>query len=284
MFYLGCPEPSWIRRTSVPLFLCRNRLARVKNLPAARWPWALDSGGYWELRDNRRWTISPKAYVDEVRRYVDQLGEPDFIAVQDEMCEDDQLARTGRTAEQHLMASALSYATLVGLAPELPWLPTLQGATIRQYLRCADIFQAMGVDLAAQPRVGVGSVCRRQNTVGAALLFDTLVRERGLRNLHGFGLSTLGLALFGEQLASADSQAWSYGARRDAERPDRMPCPDGRTDCRNCLHEALAWRERVLAGWESARARAVFPPVEVPPLRPRRKPAQGQLFAVANAG
>ncbi len=234
MFYLGCPEPAWIRRTAVPLFLSRTRLARVRNLPAARGPWALDSGGFSELHLAGRWTISPQRYVEEVRGYTAQLGEPDFAAPQDWMCEDDQLRATGRTLAEHQTATVLNYAVLRGLAPEVPWLPVLQGVTVASYLRCAAMYEAMGVDLAAVPRVGVGSVCRRQATVGAALLFDTLVGELGLRNLHGFGLKADGLALFGEQLASADSMAWSYGARRDADEPGRASCPDGRRDCRNC--------------------------------------------------
>ncbi|MEK6443687.1 deazapurine DNA modification protein DpdA family protein [Pseudonocardia sp. T1-2H] len=279
-FYLGCPEPSWLRRTSVPLFISRTRLSRVIALPEARGPWALDSGGFSELRESGRWTISPQRYADEVRGYIAQLGEPDFAAPQDWMCEDDQLARTGLTLQEHQVRTVLNYAVLRQLAPEVPWLPVLQGVTVASYLRCAAMYEAIGVHLADEPRVGVGSVCRRQATVGAAVLFDRLVGELGLRNLHGFGLKADGLDLFGEQLASADSMAWSYGARRDADDPDRAPCPDGRTDCRNCLHEALAWRERVLASWAGARGRADVPPVVAPRLRPRREPAQTSLFSV----
>jgi hypothetical protein len=279
-FYLGCPEPSWLRRTTVPLFISRNRLVRVRQLPAARGPWALDSGGFSELQLHGRWTITPQQYVDEVRGYIAQLGEPDFAAPQDWMCEDDQLARTGKTVEEHQVLTAVNYAVLRQLAPEVPWIPVLQGATIAHYLRHAGMYAAMGVDLAAHPRVGVGSVCRRQATVGAALLFDRLVDELGLRNLHGFGLKADGVELFGERLASADSMAWSYAARRDADDPDRAPCPDGRRDCRNCLHAALAWRQVVLARWERARAAAWAVPVEVPQLRERRAPAQAELFPV----
>lgn len=279
MFYLGCPEPSWIRRTSVPLFISRTRLGRLATLPAARGPWALDSGGFSELDLHGRWTVSPKAYVAEVRRYVDQLGEPDFIAVQDWMCEDDQLRDTGRPLHEHLMWSALSYATLRDLAPDLPWLPTLQGVRQCDYLWCAEIFDAMGVDLVAAPRVGVGSVCRRQPTVGAALLFDRLVDELGLRNLHAFGFKADGLALCGERIASADSLAWSQDARRVGNRGDGPACPEGKTDCRNCLHHALAWRSRTVARWEARRAE-VADAVVCPVLRPRREPLQSALFAV----
>src|SRR5436309_107712 len=47
------------------------------------------------------------------------------------------------------------------MAPELPITPVLQGQSISDYSRCADLYERHGVDLAALPLVGVGSVCRR---------------------------------------------------------------------------------------------------------------------------
>jgi hypothetical protein len=47
---------------------------------------------------------------------------------------------------------------------------------------------------------------------------------------------------------SADSLAWSYWARRDATKGIRH-CT--KNTCANCLHYALAWRERVLKSIES---------------------------------
>ena len=57
-FYLGTHHPSWLRKTDVPLFVSRRRLAGLKTLPRARGPWALDSGGFQELILHGEWTVS----------------------------------------------------------------------------------------------------------------------------------------------------------------------------------------------------------------------------------
>jgi hypothetical protein len=65
-FYLGVPEPAWLARTSVPLFLSRRRLARQRSLPRARGPWALDSGGFTELSLYGRWQTGERQYAAEI--------------------------------------------------------------------------------------------------------------------------------------------------------------------------------------------------------------------------
>ena len=59
--------------------------------------------------------------------------------------------------------------------------------------------------------------------------------------IHGFGCKTQGLALYGDQLASADSLAWSLDARRS----DPLP---GHThgSCSNCPEYASLWRQDLL--------------------------------------
>lgn len=60
-------------------------------------------------------------------------------------------------------------------------------------------------------------------------------------SLHGFGVKTAGLVRYASDLASADSLAWSYGARMAPPLPG---CTH--KSCANCLRYALRWRERVL--------------------------------------
>lgn len=242
-FYLGAPEPAWLRRSVVPLFVSHVRLRRLRTLPVASCRWALDSGGFSELAAHGRWTVSPADYVAAVRRYRDEIGSLDWAAPQDWMCEPDMIAKTGLTVEEHQRRTVANYVELRELAPDLPFIPVLQGWTRGQYVACIDMYAAAGVDLASLPRVGVGSVCRRQAGISIALLFDELERQ-GLRNLHGFGVKTDGLASFGRQVASADSMAWSAAARYRQE-----PCPEGRRDCRNCQHYATEWRDELVAEW-----------------------------------
>jgi hypothetical protein len=61
---------------------------------------------------------------------------------------------------------------------------------------------------------------------------------------------TGGLHLYGHRLASADSMAWSYAARREPP----LPGCTGHKNCANCLRYAGRWRDNVLSrltgGWQ----------------------------------
>ncbi len=246
-FYLGAPEPAWLRRTATPLFVSHNRLRRLKTHRRATCRWALDSGGFSELGAHGRWTIGADEYARAVRRYSDEIGGLDWAAPQDWMCEEDQLRATGLTVEEHQRRTVDNYLELRAIAPDLPIAPVIQGWVPGQYLRCAEAYLAAGVDLAALPVVGVGSICRSQSSLRVWLVIQGL-NAMGLRNLHGFGVKTDGLDVFGDLLATADSQGWSAGARHRQE-----PCEEGQKDCRNCLHYAEAWGDDVRARWANPR-------------------------------
>lgn len=238
-FYLGTHHPHWLRLTDVPLFISRRQLARYKALPRALGSWALDSGGFTELSMHGRWTLPAADYAREVQRYRDEIGGLAWAAPQDWMCEAEMLQRTGLTVAEHQRRSVASVLELRSLGA--PVIPVLQGWTVGDYLQCIELYDRAGLDLRAEPVVGVGTVCRRQNTLGAAVLIGTLRRE-GLR-LHGFGFKRTGLSLASDHLASADSLAWSYHARRE---PPRYECRGTHKNCANCLPFALEWREELL--------------------------------------
>lgn len=267
-FYLGSHHPSWLADPNfadVPLFVSSRRLQDRKTLPAAVGKWALDSGGFSEIKEHGRWTITPAEYVALVRWYAAGIGMPDFVAPQDWMCEP-WVIRGGQqgplrfagTREargipadgpdedlddaifKHQTWTVANFLELRGLAPELPWMPVLQGWRLADYVRCADMYAAAGVDLAAEPIVGLGSVCRRQATEEIAEIVATFA-DRDL-NLHGFGVKTDGLGDYGNDLVSADSMAWSVGGRRT---PTRCGSTTHKNEA-NCPEYALAWRDRVL--------------------------------------
>lgn len=102
------------------------------------------------------------------------------------------------------------------------------------------MYEEAGVDLRAEPIVGVGTVCRRQATKEASIILRTLA-ALGIK-IHGFGFKMLGIEANHDVLASADSLAWSYAARRDA----RLPGHTGHKNCANCLEYALKWRQKLL--------------------------------------
>lgn len=247
-FWLGTPEPAWLARLDVPLMVSHRRLARRlaprRSLPRARAPWVLDSGGFSELTRYGRWETSPADYVGAVRRYRDEVGRLAWAAPQDWMVEPAMLARTGLDIAEHQRRTVANLLELRARAPELPFIPVVQGWTVDDYRRCVDLYDAAGVDLRAEALVGVGSVCRRQSAGAVEEVLVTL-RWEGLR-LHGFGVKAGGWR-FADLLESADSQAWSLNARKHPPLDGCAHGRDGLGRCSYCARWALRWRERLLA-------------------------------------
>ena len=186
-----------------------------------------------------RWTLPARQYAAEVRRWHQEIGNLQWAAIQDWMCEPFVLQKTGLTIKQHQQRTLKSYRDLLGLEPTLPWAPVLQGQRQGDYLRHLEMYDKAGFDLRKLPIVGLGSVCRRQGTAEAERIIRTLTRL-GLK-LHGFGVKQQGLRNTWGVLVSADSMAWSLHARK---RP-ALPGHQHRT-CNNCSVYALQWRERLL--------------------------------------
>ncbi|QKV94007.1 hypothetical protein HUT19_21455 [Streptomyces sp. NA02950] len=248
-FYLTTHKRHWVRLTDKPLFLKSEHFVKAVRLDPAQGPYAVDSGGFSELQRHGCWTRSERQYVDDLRRIWECVGPFDWAAPQDWMCEPIMI-HGGTVGGQHFVGTHLSiaehqrrtvanYLELRELAPDLPIVPVLQGWELPAYERCVALYERAGVDLAKEPTVGLGSVCRRQATREAVAIVTTLAGY-GIR-LHGFGFKTIGLERVGHLMASADSAAWSYHARR---RPPML----GHThrNCANCLPYALRWRTRVL--------------------------------------
>jgi hypothetical protein len=166
------------------------------------------------------------------------------------MCEADMLKRTGLSVAEHQRRTVENLLELRAVAPDLYFVPVLQGWTSGEYYDCVDAYQRAGINLFAEPVVGLGTVCRRQNTTSAALLVRGLV-ACGLR-IHGFGFKATGLRAVGRLLESSDSLAWSYHARR--EPPLDAACAAKHKNCANCHRFALLWRESLLGSLEPSGA------------------------------
>jgi hypothetical protein len=258
IFYLGTHEPAWLARCTVPLMVSRNRLARLSKLPVAATSWVLDSGGFTELQQHGRWRIDARTYAAEVAHYVEHVGPMVWAAPQDWMCEPAVLhggtfkgvrfAGTGLTIAEHQARTVGNYLELRAL--DAPVIPVLQGFTLADYERCADRYAAAGVDLAALPTVGLGSVCRREATdeIGEVV---AAMAARGIR-CHGFGCKEGAVRRYGGILASADSMAWSYAGRK------RGTCTI-KSRCANHLHYALQWRAAVVSAPSGATAQMGLP-------------------------
>lgn len=236
-FLTGAPSPAWLTIATLHTawFVSHNRLRKLRRLPRAVAAWALDSGGFTELSKHGRWTSTPEEYAAAVRRYRDEVGMLMWAAPQDWMCEPAMIRKTGLSVAEHQRRTVANFLHLRRIAPDLPIIPVIQGWSVASYLDCVRLYVAAGVDLAAEPVVGIGSVCRRTNPVSVSVIAAQL-HGLGLRNLHGFGVSLQALPLAAEYLQSTDSMAWSAAERYAGDR-----CPEGRTDCRNCRHAAIEY-------------------------------------------
>ncbi|EWC64484.1 Phage protein [Actinokineospora spheciospongiae] len=244
-FYLGTHQPAWLARDlGVPLLVSHRRLAGRRSLPRASGPWALDSGGFTELSLHGRWRTDAVAYATAVRRYATEIGNLDWAAPRDWMTEGSVLARTGLSLSSHQRRTVTDYLRLRDLAPDLPFIPVLQGQSITDYHHCADLYERHGVDLATLPLVGVGSVCRRQHTAEVEAIVRALT-ARGYR-LHTFGAKILGLDRYGDTITSSDSMSWSFSGRY-------VPgCSPTHRSESNCLGFALSWYRRVTQRLDSS--------------------------------
>lgn len=249
MFYLGTHIESWLSRLDVPLFVSRRRLEKRKRMPRALGRWALDSGGFSELTMFGGWKLEPEAYADFVRRCQAEIGNLDWAATMDWMCEPavihggrmgyGQAVGTKLSVEEHQRRTVQNAVVLEEIAPDVPWTPVIQGWEIHEYYRHVDMYSEAGIDLRDRSTVGVGSVCRRGHTVEIEAMFRELA-DYGLK-LHGFGIKTKAAARCRSLLQSADSLAWSYAGRRS-------PPLSGHNhkNCANCVDFALLWRRKII--------------------------------------
>jgi len=247
-FFLGTHQPNWLKLVNVPLFISRRRLTKYKKMPKAKAPWALDSGGFTELSQFGRWTISAEEYVEEIRRFQ-EVGQLEWCAIQDWMCEPQIIngggisgrtsPGTGLSVAEHQRRTVDSLLELESLAPDVNFAPVLQGWEIKDYWDHFNLYLQAGIDLQSYEVVGLGSVCRRQNTCEVEQLVREL-SEAGIK-LHGFGFKLRGLQRVSGYLESADSLAWSFDARR---KPPLPRCTH--KNCANCVHFALEWYRNVM--------------------------------------
>jgi hypothetical protein len=242
IFWLGVYHVDWLTRTDVPMMLSYRWLAPRRTLPVARGRWVQDSGGFTELSLHGGYAASPQAYAERTRLHALNIGGMQWAAIQDWMCEDAVLAKTGLSIVEHQRKTVESLLDLRELAPDVNWLPVLQGQQLGDYLEMLEMYDRAGVDLLRAPLVGVGTVCRRQHTLVAARLIRDLAAV-GLK-LHGFGLKITSVLKCRGWLCSGDSMAWSI----DGRYPQGGRCQRQRDHekCSNCLNYAMLWRQRLV--------------------------------------
>jgi len=255
--FLGTDAANWLEHPGPSMMVSLNRMPGKRSYSAVN-EWFLDSGGFTELQQHGMWRTTPQQHVDRVRAQT-RHGKLAWCSPQDWMCEPAVIhggtigrlhfVGTGLSVHEHQHRTIENLNQLRELAPDLPFIPVLQGWNLDDYHHHVDLYHLAGIDLAKEPLVGVGSICRRQATPEATAIIHTL-HDRGLR-LHGFGFKSAGIKASWPWLTSADSMAWSYTARA-AKRSCGRPNGRGGTvkSCNHCFHEAEDWYQRICDSME----------------------------------
>ncbi|HET8934084.1 MAG TPA: hypothetical protein VFN67_11615, partial [Polyangiales bacterium] len=134
---------------------------------------------------------------------------------QDYMCSPAVLERTGFDVATHIALTVERYdAVCTAVAGRVPVMPVLQGVIPQDYVDC---LRRYGDRLKPRAWVGVGNIAARQTDIELMRsILLAILRERPDLQLHGFGLKLTSLQdfLVRSLLATADSMAWSYAARK----------------------------------------------------------------------
>ena len=212
-FFVGIHQPADSRYFSRACVSINRLRGRKKPLGCAEV--LIDSGAFTELSTYGHYRHSVAEYAAEVRRLHEQgVVRVSAAVAQDYMCEPFMLAKTGLTQDEHQRLTIARYDALVAEQLPVPVMPVLQGFSPESYV---EHIRAYGPRLAPSMWVGVGSVCKRQGNVEAILqVLRAIKAERPDLRLHGFGVKTTALRNpeVRSLLATADSMAWSFAARK----------------------------------------------------------------------
>jgi hypothetical protein len=221
------------------LLVSYDRLRDSKVLPVASAPWVLDSGGYAELVKHSGWTVSAEQYAADIRRYATEIGQLRWAAAQDWPASQRVLEATGLTELEHQARTTASGVELRAAdTGGVHVLLVVTATTPAGYLRHMAMYRKAGIDLHAEPLVGVGALLGRPVREQAQIV--RLLHAAGLTRLHLFGGKNQLLDEVGHLVVSVDSMGWSDDARRAEDL-----CPHGLVRWeRNCPEAARAWAVR----------------------------------------
>lgn len=241
IFFPGLHQPSDGRHFR---FACIsiNRLWRRKKRLPRKVLVLIDSGAFTVLD---RFGFYPDSH--SVKAYALRLWQLHTLGIvtilaavaQDYMCEDRIRTKTGLSVEEHQRLTIERYDALIAelkrlFGGQIPFhvMPVLQGQTAADYVSHLAMY---GDRIKSGMWVGVGSVCKRQGDPATIeVILRAIKAARPDLLLHGFGVKLTAL-LYGairRLLATADSMAWSFSARKQGRNA-------------NDWREALRFRRRI---------------------------------------
>jgi hypothetical protein len=210
-FFIGLHQPSDAKHFDA-VFMSVNRLRPRRKFGVQ--DWIMDSGAFTEIARHGHYRSSVEDYAKEIARWH---GNGNLLAAvaQDYMCEAFVLEKTGFTVEKHQQLTVERYDALAAIPLPVQIMPVLQGYRPEEYV---DHIRMYGDRLKENMWVGVGSVCKRNgNARSIEEVLLSIHHERPDLKLHGFGLKNTALSsgLVRRLLATADSMAWSFHARKN---------------------------------------------------------------------
>lgn len=244
-FYLGTDRSNWVWKgpETGPIFLAYHVLgARKTPFPRGRTRFALDSGAYMQLAKHGRWTVGAREYAERVCQINAETGVMEWAAIQDWLCDPGSLAATGLDVLEHQKRTVTSWIALTKIAPQIRWVPVLQGWAPDDYMRHLQMYGDSGTDLRDVPLVGLGSIARRQQDDEVVEILERVSAE-GV-SLHGFGVKTGGLRRSLPFLKSSDSMAWSWIGRMRGDDPSARHSREYAESYRREVLDLIAETER----------------------------------------
>lgn len=163
-----------------------------------------DSAAAMQLRDHLEYVLSEnggQAWWESYDIPVDDLWSP--IGVRDH-----QEWTVDRYARLHYDLRRIGCQTYL--------MPVIQGYEVEEYLECIQMYEDAGF-LPPGTYVGIGSVCKRNSNAHTVEgLLEAIQQRRPDLRMHGFGLKVTALKspTVRRALASSDSMAWSFAARK----------------------------------------------------------------------
>lgn len=225
-FFVGLHQPADARHFALVCISINRLWKRRKRVGNRRTLVFVDSGAFTVIAKHGRYLQTVTAYAQRLfDLHTSGVVTIAGAAAQDYMCEAFILAKTGLTVRDHQRLTIERYDALVAELMRLfgvdkvedlpfPVVPVLQGWTPADYARHVRDY---GARLGRGMWVGVGSVCKRNGKASDVRKVLQAIKEvRPDLRLHGFGLKTTALKdpVVRMQLATADSMAWSFAARK----------------------------------------------------------------------
>lgn len=180
--------------------------------------WCLDSGGFTAAARWGKYPWTPLEYAEFARTMSREIP-LDFVAIMDYACEPNVDRSILATNRDRIKATIRNETACREAAPDLPWLPVLQGDSLEE--RAYDLELRDKLGMLPTDYAGIGSLCKRGiKSARKTIKFynDHLPNVR----FHGFGLHIQALdddASFAA-VRSWDSYSWNWArGQKELNRP-----------------------------------------------------------------